>query len=223
MAIVERIRSPVRFQLGSGFAGCATGRNGRKHACLMCQLQPSQGSRVHVEALGDSDERFRAHQFQRLYALPFAERGLATERFATCPRGSHAGAGAFADQRAFELGKRSHHVEDQRAAAGLGADGFGQGFEVNVSAFQEFDELEELGYRPAEAIKAPDNEDVAGAQAREGAVQAGSTEIDAGDAAVGKDELASGALEGVTLEREVLLLGGDASVTDFSHGFPFQF
>jgi len=69
----------------------------------------------------------------------------------------------------------------------------------------------------AEPVELPDDEGVAGAQVVEGRGQAGAVGLPGGDLLL-EDAEASGGVQGVELELEVLLVGGDAGEADEGSG-----
>lgn len=70
---------------------------------------------MHVELFRDFRSGKCFEQFKCLQALSRRECVPSAKDHAALPGCSHASLGVLADQRAFELRERGHHVEDQRA------------------------------------------------------------------------------------------------------------
>jgi hypothetical protein len=71
---------------------------------------------------------------------------------AASPSGGQPGAGAFADQVAFELGQRGEHVEDQLAAGGGGVDRLLQAAEPNTAIGQSSDGVDQVPQGPTQSV-----------------------------------------------------------------------
>jgi hypothetical protein len=74
------------------------------------------------------------------------------------------GAGALADQVAFELRQGGEHVEDELAARGSGVDRLLQAAEPDPALGEAGDGVDQVAQRPAQPVQLPDNQGVARAQ-----------------------------------------------------------
>jgi hypothetical protein len=104
-------------------------------------------------------------------------------------------------------------VEDELAAGGGGVDRLLEAAEPNAMFSESGDGLDQMPQRAAEAVQFPDDEGVARAElvqdlVEDRAVGAGAT------GGLGEHPVAAGVLEGVDLELEVLVAGGDASIAE---------
>jgi hypothetical protein len=68
------------------------------------------------------------------------------------PSGGQPGAGAFADEIAFELGQGGKHVKDELAAGGGGVDRLLQAAEPHAAISQPGDGVDQVAERPAQAV-----------------------------------------------------------------------
>ena len=115
------------------------------------------------------------------------------------PGGGQPGAGAFADEVAFELGQGGEDVEDELAARGGGVDRLLEAAEPDPAVGQAGDGVDQVPQGAAEPVQLPDHEGVAGAQLVQELLEGGP--VGAGAAGgVGEDPVAAGRLEGVDLE-----------------------
>ena len=104
-------------------------------------------------------------------------------------------------------------MEDEFAAAGGRVDRLLQAAEADLPGLEGGDRLDEVLERASQAIELPDGEGIPRAEEGEGFRQA--TALILGPAGhVGEDSLAAGVGEGVALEVEALILGGDTRVAD---------
>jgi len=97
---------------------------------------------------------------------------------ASRPGRGQAGAGAFADEVAFELGQGGKDVEDELAAGGGGVDCLLQAAEPDATLSQAGDGVDQVAQGAAQAVELPDDQGVAGAELiqellEDGAVAAG--------------------------------------------------
>ena len=74
------------------------------------------------------------------------------------------GAGAFADQVAFELGQGGEDVEDELAARGGGVDRLLEAAEPDAAVGQAGDGVDQVPQGAAEAVEFPDDQGVARAE-----------------------------------------------------------
>ena len=84
-----------------------------------------------------------------------------------------AGAGAFADEVAFELGQGGKDVEDQLAAGGGGVDRLLQAPEPDPAISQPSDRVDQMAQRPPKGVQLPDDQGVAGAELVQELLEAG--------------------------------------------------
>ncbi len=151
-----------------------------------------------------------AHRLRR-GDLPGCERrGSAADAssFAGC---CDAGARALPDDLAFELRERTEDVEGEPPAAGGGVDVLGQRLESDLAGLELLDDLDQVLEAAAETVQAPDDERVARLQEREALIELRSL-LERPGADVAEDASAASGGERVELQREVLLIGGDARV-----------
>jgi hypothetical protein len=143
---------------------------------------------------------------------PVSTRGSATGA-AAGSGGGQPGAGAFADEVAFELGQGGEDMEDELAAGGGGVDGLLEAAQSDAAVGQAGDGVDQVAEGAAEAVEFPDDQGVAGAQLVQELLE--DRAVGAGAAGgLGEDPVAAGALEGVDLEVGVLVGGGDAGVAE---------
>jgi len=129
------------------------------------------------------------------------------------PSSGQPGAGAFADELAFELGQGGEDVEDELAAGRGGVDRFLEAAEPDATVGQAGDGVDQMPQGPAEAVEFPDNQRVAGAELVQDLLEGGA--VGAGAAGgLGEHPIAAGRGEGVDLELGVLVGGGDAGVAE---------
>jgi hypothetical protein len=114
------------------------------------------------------------------------------------------GAGALADQVAFELGQGGEHVEDELAARSGGIDRLLQAAKPDTALSEVGDGVDQVPQRPAQPIKLPHHQGVAGAELVQGLVE--DWAVGAGAAGrFGEDPVAAGRGEGVDLEVWLLV------------------
>ena len=77
------------------------------------------------------------------------------------PGGGEPGAGAFADEVAFELGQGGEDVEDELAARRGGVDCLLQAAEPDAAVGQAGDGVDQVAQGAAEAVELPDDQGVA--------------------------------------------------------------
>jgi hypothetical protein len=104
-------------------------------------------------------------------------------------------------------------VEDELAARGGGVDGLLQAVEPDATVGQAGDGVDQVAQGPAEMVKLPDDQGVAGAELVQDLLEDGAV---GGRAAGGldKDPVAAGALQRVDLQVWLLVGGGDAGVAE---------
>jgi hypothetical protein len=127
--------------------------------------------------------------------------------------GGQPGAGAFADEVAFELGQGGEDVEDELAAGGGGVDRLLQAAEPDAALGQAGDGVDQVAQGAAEAVELPNDQGVTRAQLvqellEDGAVGAGAA------GGLGEHPVAAGRLQGVDLELGLLVGGGDAGIAE---------
>ena len=104
-------------------------------------------------------------------------------------------------------------MEDEFPAGGRGVDLLGEGFEADTFGVEGGDRLDEVPEGAAETVEAPDDEDVAFSELREGLVKSAALGCRAGDG-VGEDPLAAGALQSIPLQVEGLFGCRDPGIAD---------
>ena len=122
-------------------------------------------------------------------------------------------AGALLDYRALELRQPREDVKHQPAAGSRCVDGLGERAKSDAALFQVLDGLDELPHRAGEPVELPDDQGVAAAHEVKRGLELGPVALGAG-CLLGEGLLAAASLEGVELERGVLILRGDAGVAD---------
>jgi hypothetical protein len=134
------------------------------------------------------------------------------------PGGGQPGAGAFADEVAFELGQGGEDVEDELAAGGGGVDRLLETAESDPTLGEAGDGVDQLPQGAAEAVEFPDDQGVAGAELVQELLEGGP--VGAGAAGgLGEHPKAPSRGEGVDLEVRLLIGGGDAGIAEqVSHG-----
>lgn len=158
----------------------------------------------------------RAVQRDHMTALVEIERLATTAQAATGAGCRKTGPRALAHQVLLELGQGAEQVEDQPPAAGVGVDRLLDALELRTALLQSLGALEQILQRAAQPIQSPHHQGVASAQIFERAAQTGPIGLGAAGL-VAVDALAAGRREGIVLEIEVLVVGGDARVAD-EHG-----
>ena len=129
--------------------------------------------------------------------------------------GGEAGHGALADTAALELRQRRREVEVELPHRGGRIDVFRQYFEMDFTLFQRVDDRDKVDKGPAQAVQLPHDQRVAGAQEAQRIIEA-RTGFRAAHL-VGEYFFAPGFLQGVELEIEILVVGGDTGIAD-KHG-----
>ena len=92
---------------------------------------------------------------------------------ATGPGRGQPGAGAFADQVAFELGQSGKDVEDELATRGGGVDRLLQTPEPDAPLGQAGDGIDQMAQGAAEPVQFPDDQGVTGTQLVQDVVRVG--------------------------------------------------
>ena len=110
-------------------------------------------------------------------------------------------------------------MELQLARCAAGVDLLTQALKSDAIALQVADDLHQVRQRPAQPIQPPHHQGVAGAQSFAAVLQLDAT----GRLARGRlfiDRSTAGAGEGITLQVQILVIGGNTGVTDsFTHTF----
>ena len=174
-----------------------------------------EGGGCHAEALGDllnGDGGVTQQGLGGGQVLLREGRG-ATAQAPALAGGLKARAGALLDNRALELRQAREDVKHQPAAGSRRVDGLGERAKSDAALLQVLDGLDELPDRAGEAIQLPDDQGVAAAHEVKRGLELGPVALSAGSL-LGEGLLAAAALEGVELERGVLILRGDAGVAD---------
>jgi hypothetical protein len=141
---------------------------------------------------------------------PVSTRGSATGAAAGPSRGQP-GAGAFADEVAFELGQGGEDMEDELAAGGGGVDGLLEAAQSDAAVGQAGDGVDQVAEGAAEAVEFPDDQGVAGAQLVQELLE--DRAVGAGAAGgLGEHPIATGRGQSVDLEVGLLVGGGDAGI-----------
>ena len=126
--------------------------------------------------------------------------------------GFESGAGAFADQVAFELRQRPEDVEHERAARCARVHRFGQGAEPHSPLVERDHQVHQVLHVPAEPVELPHDHGVTLAQQVEHVVEFGTVGPRAGGH-VGEDPVAPGPLQRVPLQVGGLVVGADSCVS----------
>jgi hypothetical protein len=124
--------------------------------------------------------------------------------------------GPLADDVPLELGQGREDVEDQFPAAGRRIDTFLEAPEADSPFLELPHSLDEVPDATAQAVELPDHECVPLPEVREGLIEP--RPLGTGTAGLIREELlATGAIQGVGLEVEILFGSGDARIADL-HG-----
>lgn len=158
-------------------------------------------------------------QLARVLDLVRAELARAAHVLPAPPGCVHPGAGALRDQRPLELSHGPDHVEGETAPGRRGVDGFRQRGEARARLAEPVEKLDQARERAPEAVQLPDHQHVAAADPPERLREAGAGILRARDPLILIDGLAPGRLERMALQVEILLVGGDAGISDL-HGWP---
>ena len=163
-----------------------------------------------VSHLASGEFGVREHRSGHLDLLG-RECARATERLATSSGSIEAGSGAFSNHVALELGQCGENVQRELAGGRCGVDRFSQGSEADLPLAQGANGIYEVSKRSPEPIEFPDDDHIA--SSREVQQSLASWE-DRGHPRYlfAKNLLAAGRFQRVSLEPEVLILGGDTSV-----------
>ena len=172
------------------------------------------GGSSYIHHRGDLVHRHRPRRVQPLYFLDLlrVESGGTSAFPASCPGGFEAGAGAFADQVAFELRQRTEDVEHERAAGRAGVDRLGQRAELHSPLVEYRHQIDQVLHAPAEPVELPHDDGVALAQEVEHVVEFGTVRPRAGRH-VGEDPVAPGLLQRVPLQIGGLVARADPRVS----------
>ena len=123
------------------------------------------------------------------------------------------GTGALDGQLTFHLGKAGHDVEEEAPGRRAGVDGVGEAPELDALLVQLADQIDKLLDRAAQPVELPDDQGVALTQHFERFAQA-RTVCPCAAHLILEDLLASGLGQGFTLQLKVLILRGNARITD---------
>ena len=156
--------------------------------------------------------RPRVVQAPHLPDLLCVEFGWTSALPATGPGGLETGAGAFADQVAFELRQRAEDVEHERATGRAGVDRLGQRAELHSPFIEYGHQVDQVLHAPTEPVELPHDDGVALAQEVEHVVEFGTVRPRAGRH-VGEDPVAPGLLECVLLQISGLVARADPRVS----------
>lgn len=114
-------------------------------------------------------------------------------------------------QIAFHLGKSRHHVEEEPPGGRGCVDTVGQASKFDAVLIQPGHKLDELTHRAPKAVELPYNQRIAGSKVRQGVGQSRTVEPTPAEL-VGENPNASGDLERVSLERQILLISRDSRI-----------
>jgi hypothetical protein len=123
---------------------------------------------------------------------------------------------AGGDDVPLELGQGREDVEDQLPATGRRIDTFLEASEADFPFLELPDGFDQVPDAAAQAVELPDHEGVTLPEVREGLIEPRPLGTSA-TGPVREELLATGAIQGVGLEIEVLFGGGDAGIAD-QHG-----
>ena len=156
--------------------------------------------------------RLRVVQAPHLLDLLCVEFGGPSALPSSGAGGFEAGAGAFADQVAFELRQTAEDVEHERAARRAGVDRLGQGTELHSPFVEDGHQIDQVPHAPAEPVELPHDDGVALAQEVEHVVEFGTVRPRPGRH-VGEDPVAPGLLQRVPLQIGGLVARADPRVS----------
>lgn len=86
----------------------------------------------------------------------------------------------LADQRTFELGHGSEHLEHELASRGSSVDGLGQRPDARAAPLQLLENLEQMAQRSRNTVELPDDEHITGLERLERGLKLG-TVLDRGE------------------------------------------
>ena len=138
-------------------------------------------------------------------ALSLGKRRTPPGQFTSCSRSRNAGDGSLSDQRLLEFGKRGEDMEYQLTARRRRIYAFSQGHEADSTAFQSFDHGNQMGDRPSETIKPPDDQNIAASKRLQHRSQAASLLEASRDAVVFEYTFAPRQTKGVSLQIKMLV------------------
>ncbi|GAB3639283.1 hypothetical protein GCM10027422_48740 [Hymenobacter arcticus] len=125
--------------------------------------------------------------------------------------------GALANQLALEFGQRGKQIKHESALGRGLVNGIGEGHQAHAHLLQVAHYLEQVAQRapePVEPVKLVDVDRIAGTQLREQPLQLGAAGARAGHLFL-VDGFATGLVQGIELEFQILVTGRDAGVADF--------
>jgi len=144
------------------------------------------------------------------------EGGGATAAAVAGASGFEPGQRAFADQLALELGERSEDVKREPPRRSRRVDALSQASEADSALLEPRDRFDQVPQRAAETIELPDDERVALAEMVEAVVEL-RADVQRPGGGVFEVSLAPGPVKRIELQREILLAGRGARVTDQPH------
>lgn len=175
---------------------------------------PVDGGPSHAHHRGNLVNRHCSGLVQppHLFDLLLIEFGGTTPFPAADARGLESGAGAFADQVAFELSQAAEDVEHERASGRARVDRFGQGAELHSPLVERGHQVDQVLHAPAETVQLPHHDRVSPAQQVEHVVEFGTVRLRVGRH-VGEDPIAAGPHGCVLLQVGGLVAGADPRVS----------
>lgn len=178
------------------------------------------GGPAHAEQLADFGHGFVLLQIQGLRRLGFGE-GFFRQAFGPPaltppgPGGGQAGFGSFADDVALKLGQRGEEVKHEPALGRGRVQVVVQAHEVDALFLKTRHQQDQVFQRAAQPVKLPDHERIAGTQP--GQQQLELRPVFGRRRFFLHDVGASGGLQGVDLQVQLLVLGTHAGIANF-HG-----
>lgn len=160
---------------------------------------------VHVQLRSHHLDSLHLEKAARLIALLRRQRRVAPQTFAAFAGRRHACAGAFADQRAFKLGKRRHDMEHQYSPARSGIDALIERSKLDTATAKSIHQLDEFAQRAPEPVEPPYDHRITRLGGFECGLEAWTGETCAGDPVVMKHPLAAGSLQSGDLQIEALV------------------
>ena len=155
---------------------------------------------------------FRNH-LSNLGLLLGGELGTASSHSTLLTGGIDSGLGAFPQHGALELREGPHHLHHHPAGRSGRVDGLGQATESRSGFPELLHDREHVAQRARQPIQLLNNNDVTGTKLMEEPEELGPLPTSSGSL-LGEDALAARRFERRHLSRRVLIVGGNAGVTD---------
>jgi hypothetical protein len=160
--------------------------------------------------------RARPHELARRFHLALGHKPLPAPYPALTPGCLETCPGTLDDQLPLHLGQTGHDMEEEPPRRRRGVDLVGQALEVYLAPLELSHQVDQPLHPTPQAIQLPDHQGIARPDVGQGLpepwpVRPGPAHL------VGEQPLASGPIQGIRLQGQVLVLGGHPGVAD-AHG-----